>query len=478
MSVYSESVELHSLGEVAGFMGYFALLWWSWFSQALFDVRFRTPSSSNLSYLRGATRASQVGVWVGFTTTASEFGRGGFGNFAAVYALSRLTLACDFGIAMLQTAGETKRSGVRTRRVHLQAQWPLALSLVATLISGALWFASRAIPNPHSDSIPRGRLAMWLVGISVELVVQFGLELSSSMKLSLKGTHLPERMALLSLIVLGEGFVGIGTTLNELAPGGSEGGWDGTVLLQVASSSTIIFLLFVIYFQAAVKELHISSPMILAWAYGHVFSHLATVLVVTGVKHVITSENTIEAALKFLNSPLDYLPQTAEYAKFTSDYVDQLVNDGIPMAQWGQSELAVVEIFRAIISFKGASIMQPDQALALSASTTSIQGVELPTELKPQLEGYLKFSELAVGEDSSLEDFLAQGLFQYSYIYLACAGVLLAECLLKLLQERKRNHKQLWFQFGTRAIFAVVLVCVQIVFLKAGIGYVLILDEL
>lgn len=100
LTVYSNSAQLSSLGEVGGFLGYFALLWWTWYSHCLFDVRFRTRpglvKSGLVFYPQYCTRLCTIGVWVAFTTTAGQFSRGDFVSFSEIYALNRLVLGLDY----------------------------------------------------------------------------------------------------------------------------------------------------------------------------------------------------------------------------------------------------------------------------------------------------------------------------------------------------------------------------------------------
>lgn len=151
-----------------------------------------------------------------------------------------------------------------------------------------------------------------------------------------------ERLSLLGLIILGEGFNGVGEQLNKLSPGYKvvdtqgvqieAGGWSGFTILQICSTVALIVLLFWGYFRRATK--HFPAPRLLAlvWAYLHIVIHAASAVVVVGMKRcvprsrfccrpimltalpilsprIISLGNTYEALARFLENPQRYLPQ-------------------------------------------------------------------------------------------------------------------------------------------------------------------------
>lgn len=54
-----------------------------------------------LLYAQLVSRLVQIGLWVCFMTTASNFGRGDYVSFSLVYAVNRLSLACDWAVVLL-----------------------------------------------------------------------------------------------------------------------------------------------------------------------------------------------------------------------------------------------------------------------------------------------------------------------------------------------------------------------------------------
>lgn len=54
-----------------------------------------------LLYAQLISRLAQIGLWVCFMTTASNFGRGSYGSFSMIYGLNRFSLAADWGVVLL-----------------------------------------------------------------------------------------------------------------------------------------------------------------------------------------------------------------------------------------------------------------------------------------------------------------------------------------------------------------------------------------
>jgi hypothetical protein len=82
LSVYGTAANLTSFYEVGQFMSYFSLLWWSWWCQTLYDVRYRSRHHAGIftTVAHRATRIFLLGTWVAFSTCASEFSRGTYTN--------------------------------------------------------------------------------------------------------------------------------------------------------------------------------------------------------------------------------------------------------------------------------------------------------------------------------------------------------------------------------------------------------------
>lgn len=143
IDVYSGGNSLRTARHVEGFLSYVALLWWIWFSQIIFDVRFRddhewfeevedvastgakvgssvsaaddeswgdddddddenSPSvvlkrcKRVVASLQLVIRLAQTAVWFALTSATGQFGRGDYHTFAFICGLVRYSLAADY----------------------------------------------------------------------------------------------------------------------------------------------------------------------------------------------------------------------------------------------------------------------------------------------------------------------------------------------------------------------------------------------
>lgn len=197
-----------------GFIGYFALLWWAWWTQSVFDTRFRRPELGYGRVFRTMQiliRLTLLGAWVGLSSTPAEFSRSSFTNFSTVYAGTRLLLVIDllavvvynFVVSWRESKTASTSAALRWHPGRtLLANWGPLFSALGSLISAALWFCVRYQNDRHS--VNATLLSLWLVGVSVELITQIITEAFWATN-PLGLTVLPERLSLLGLIILGEG---------------------------------------------------------------------------------------------------------------------------------------------------------------------------------------------------------------------------------------------------------------------------------
>ncbi len=112
---------------------------------------------------------------------------------------------------------------------------------------------------------------------------------------------------LFGLIILGEGFTGISETLKQDQSGSQDaqrqsrwpaiesGGWSSDTVLQAASCVLIVVLQFGGYFHRATNRIDLRSVLIVLWAYVHVVLHMASALLVIGLKKILSFMNTLNA---------------------------------------------------------------------------------------------------------------------------------------------------------------------------------------
>ncbi|EPQ32121.1 uncharacterized protein PFL1_00318 [Pseudozyma flocculosa PF-1] len=461
LTVYSSSVELGSPGQIFGFVGFFALLWWTWWSQTLFDVRFREGPTRPLwlRFLQGVVRLCLLGAWLAFATTVSEFARQSFTNFAACYAVTRACLALDHLLVLFH--GVHKHSRKTFVAVSVQ--------VAVLIISGLLWVLSRF----YDQRPPVGwqQLVMWFSGIAGEAIVQIALEKIDIFAPTLHETIVADRLATFGLIVLGEGFNGLGTVINSISPGTRDwqrggipmGGWGGLTILQVLSSLVIVVMQFYGYFRGAVREMEAGAMTVLAWAYAHVILHLSSAVTVIGLKKAVLFFNALSALGRYLEQPQNYLPPTPPWSDVTSSMLVSIYDDNIT-----DMPAEVVDTVRStmalIQSTSGAEIPSVDQVVAMRNVTAAVTPVTWDAPLR------LQFSDMfgatsAISDANSYLEYVEGELFHFKYLIAACAIFLAGDVVVKLLQYSSKGEWRRWLPcLVSRFVFSLVLVALQLVY--------------
>lgn len=191
---------------LGAYVGFFAILWATWFQITLHDVRFARDSV----YER-LCKVVQFIVFVGLALAGSKFDPSGsakanmnFRTMCYMLVLSRTLLALQYLFVLVAVA----RRGFS--RLYLPIGLNMAIYIMVATAFGAM---SPAFAN---DAGPRTQI-YWVWWIIIFLEGVGTIVISSCWRmLSFKKTHLVERMGLLTLIVVGEGAIGVTKTVSLL----------------------------------------------------------------------------------------------------------------------------------------------------------------------------------------------------------------------------------------------------------------------
>ena len=106
---------------------------------------------------------------------------------------------------------------------------------------------------------------------------------------SYEGTHIVERMSLLTLIILGEGVISIAKAVQYITYADGAFSFTGSVAGEIVCAVLILYFLYMIYFdwqdEEGENEGIIRTQL---WSFLHFPLHLALVLAVAGVSQCIT----------------------------------------------------------------------------------------------------------------------------------------------------------------------------------------------
>lgn len=180
------------------YVGFFCILWFTWYQVSLYDVRFSTDS-----VFERIAKLLQFGVMIGMAIVGPNFdvtskekfeeedegsGINAFKSLSLILMASRLVLVGQYLQSLWFTRGY--------KAVRLPMLTIAATEFVAALIYFGLFFS---FGKGHVEAY-----IVWYIVAGVETMICTAIS-SYYRVVSFKGTHLVQRMSLLTLIILGEG---------------------------------------------------------------------------------------------------------------------------------------------------------------------------------------------------------------------------------------------------------------------------------
>ncbi|MGD1898273.1 MAG: low temperature requirement protein A [Phormidesmis sp.] len=246
---------------ISGFLGYaglFVPLWWTWIGTTFYANRFDSddPIRRMMMGLQMIAIAS-LAINIHHAWSTTSFG------FALSYIISRLLLIVEY---------------LRVVR-HIPQVKPLVYPLnIGFAVGVLLWIISLAVPAPW-------RFVLWGAG----LLVDFASPILGSEQQRLwppHAEHLPERLGLFTIIVLGEAVIAVVNGLSEMD-------WRFPVAITATLGFATAFGLWWLYFENALSKAleqarETGKALILQiWLYGHLPLVIGLAAVGIGVEHAV-----------------------------------------------------------------------------------------------------------------------------------------------------------------------------------------------
>jgi low temperature requirement protein LtrA len=257
-----------SLAGVLSFISLFVPVWFAWIGATFFATRFGTDDLAHriltlLQMMGAAAMAVNVSHALGETSA----------GFALSYSAIRFLLVLEY---------------VRIGRRIPSAKPLTERYSIGFASSAAIWTVSAFVPPPL-------RFILWGTGLAIDFVTPF-LAGQLAIKFAPHISHLPERMGLFVIIVLGESILGVVVGL-----AGHE--WDIYSSLSVGLGLSIPFSLWWIYFDniggSAIKAATEKGRrgIYYIWLYIHFPLVVGLTAIGIGIKQVASSNQ--EIALPF-----------------------------------------------------------------------------------------------------------------------------------------------------------------------------------
>ncbi|KAF9216090.1 hypothetical protein BGZ59_011101, partial [Podila verticillata] len=199
-----------------------------------FDVRFSTDDLLNRIWklVQFFALAAFAGNGDHFTSTNSN-------GFALSYAVMKLVLVGQYFIVWVHAPNKTSRR-------------PIMFYMAVNFVSFVMWWTSAFIIELLSD---QARYSIWFSAIAIEVITNIAL--ANNATVSFVRSHLPERLGLFTLIILGESIMGLFVITDDLVDAPGKLGWDNLTLLIF--SITIIKCQWFLYFD----DYHEQCPLLL-----------------------------------------------------------------------------------------------------------------------------------------------------------------------------------------------------------------------
>ncbi|KAJ6261234.1 hypothetical protein Dda_3902 [Drechslerella dactyloides] len=440
LTTFTDSHQINDGDSLQSYIGYFAIIWFTWLQAALFDLRFGKDS-----LIQRIAKALQIGVMVGFSAINHRFNpKYPAENWQAFKNLSLLLFASRFAIAIQYFVVWW------TVRQYKKTKVPLLLMSVIMAISMILFLGLAFSFQPQSNV--KGYIG-WYVILALEAVLVLAISLKWRV-VGFKGTHLIQRMGLLTLIVMGEGIIGLCRATSLTNEG--LGGWSATMSGQAISGVLCIYFIYMLYFDDEPNYVYSTVPQQI-WAILHFPFHLGIVLFVEGQQQLMIWQGII-VSLNSLG------------AKLQQAFIDGGQNNG------GQIANRVLEVIDDFFPDEQAQVVSNNPAFNFNLAP--LRDSSDPNFIQQQLDklwdlcAYAIFSgyniETPSGNidlyngDNKFEGFSQIYVLVVVYFFVAAGGFLLILALFTYLMKWPKDRYE-WLHIAYRAIFGVIIALIALV---------------
>jgi len=314
LSVFTHTHPISDSQTFLLYAGWFLVLWWSWTAQTMYGVRYDTDD-----YAHRVWKLVELFGFAGLAGNSGLYTTSTYKGFIVSYVTLKVVLFFQYGVVLNYA-----------RTCHAASTFPLLAYVVTNLFSIICWVITYFIPF----ELYVARYILWYASILVEVIVNIWFARNPSV--TFVGTHVGERLGLLTIIVLGENVIGLLTLVEELVI--EPGVLDYKVGFLMILGLAVIYMQWWIYFGDFNKEIFIkSSRFKMLWIFLHFPLNLSQVILGTAIDDVIREKNFQDAGE---NSTQAEEAATIERFMFTSRYFFVVV--------------ALVFFFNAIIKLTGA----------------------------------------------------------------------------------------------------------------------------
>ncbi|MCJ1312844.1 hypothetical protein MMC25_006520 [Agyrium rufum] len=436
LTAFTSKHEVDNASTLKSYVAFFCILWFTWLQVALFDVRFGHDSA-----FERLCKLLQFGVMTGFAVIGPGFdfdkdSSETFKTLSLILMASRFILAGQYSVALFWL------------KSYHKARIPMILNIATELIAAFVFLGLYfAFQNEEGNKATTG----WYVMVGFEIAAILGLAAWKNF-LSFRRTAIVERLGLLTLIILGEGVIGLSESIGKVLEQES-GAWTPDIIGQVISAVVILYFLWMLYFDQ-IETQRVGTVRQQIWIMLHLPTHVAILLVVEGIAQLTVWRKYLDS-LNLFGDALQDLPNTDD-AEVIVDYLNETaysVYEAYP-----ESEFELPDLTRYFDS--------------ISQNFTYDNVQENVAEISTQLFEWLGLTfEVAVPE-SVFEDeenagnayfraSLATYVTVFFYLFIAAGLVLILLAALFWIGKRRKSKGE-FLSIGTRIVVGVGLALLAI----------------
>lgn len=308
LATFTANHDIVDANSLKNYIGFFTILWFTWLETSLFDVRFATDSVFNRF-----CKAISFGVMTGFAICGAIYDTEdvvenvkAFRALSIILMVSRLTLVVQYGTILYYV-----HDFPRTRAPLISTMATLFLSAMVFL--GTFWgynVNNTGESFPNQEGGPKTYIAYYVV-VCVESASVIAISCIWRV-VSFKHTHLVERIGLLTLIIMGEGIIGMSKSVSSILQNSTS--TSGNDIGAIISSVLLIYFIWVLYFDQ-IEHDRFGTIRQQIWAMLHFPLHVALLLTVEGSSALILWNIIVHSTDDLWN-----LYPVYSYSDFPTDY--------------------------------------------------------------------------------------------------------------------------------------------------------------
>ncbi|KZT53869.1 hypothetical protein CALCODRAFT_35651 [Calocera cornea HHB12733] len=290
LTVFTVNHEITGGKSTLVYFSYFVIIWWIWASQVLYDSRFEAND-----WVHRFFKFCQLGTFAFVGVTAKNFdpsnviaplsaasvnagresaGAASWTGVATSYAAGRFFLVLQY-LFVLWTTHRHKR--------HLAS---LVVPPITALISAVLWGLSAGMTGNATAKVACAYSGLALEVAAAAILPMFPRYMKAPPEI------LSERYGALSLIIIGEGIIGIVRSFSSVMAGF---GFSRASYAQCFCALVIISSLWQFLFHGFNAEIKMGRKRGLLWLILHFPLHFSILLLLTGMRNASTFGNIIHA---------------------------------------------------------------------------------------------------------------------------------------------------------------------------------------